>query len=188
MMFERINASGVGLTIGSIGASAAHTCVRNITFRDSVMPNSFKGLYLKSRPESDPQATGEITDVLYENIVMNNPTQWAIWIGPQQASYAGACNLFWPFLPGTQCPVPSNMNWSNLIFRNITINSPQISPGVIIGNETNPMQNIVFDGVVVNNPGVFPWGSKYYMCTDVEGGVAKGGTNPVPPCFNTKLD
>ena len=28
MLFERINASGVGLTIGSIGANSAHTCVR----------------------------------------------------------------------------------------------------------------------------------------------------------------
>lgn len=38
MLFERINASGVGLTIGSIGSST----VRNITFRDSVMQSSYK--------------------------------------------------------------------------------------------------------------------------------------------------
>ena len=34
MLFERINASGVGLSIGSIGASATYSCVRNITFKD----------------------------------------------------------------------------------------------------------------------------------------------------------
>ena len=76
MVFERINASGVGLTVGSIGAS----CVKNITFRDCVMPNTFKGLYMKSRPMGAGE-TGSITDVLYENIEIINPTQWAIWIG-----------------------------------------------------------------------------------------------------------
>lgn len=38
MVFERINASGVGLTIGSIGDSV----VKNITFRDAYMQNSIK--------------------------------------------------------------------------------------------------------------------------------------------------
>jgi hypothetical protein len=38
MVFERINASGVGLTIGSIGGSV----VKNITFRDAYMKNSVK--------------------------------------------------------------------------------------------------------------------------------------------------
>lgn len=46
MLFERINASGVGLTVGSITPSAANTCIRNITFRDSVMPNTFKVRHL----------------------------------------------------------------------------------------------------------------------------------------------
>lgn len=43
MLFERINASGVGLTIGSIGGGSI---VRNITFRDSIMENSYKVLLL----------------------------------------------------------------------------------------------------------------------------------------------
>ena len=38
MLFERINASGVGLTIGSIGTSV----VNNITFRDSFMYHTWK--------------------------------------------------------------------------------------------------------------------------------------------------
>ena len=60
MLFEHVKASGVGLTIGSIGASDAHTCVRNITFRHAVMHHTFKGIYMKSRP-SGASATGEIT-------------------------------------------------------------------------------------------------------------------------------
>lgn len=43
MVFERINASGFGLTIGSI--SNSH--VRNITFRDARMHKTSKGIYMK---------------------------------------------------------------------------------------------------------------------------------------------
>ena len=74
MLFERINASGIGLTIGSIGRST----VENITFRDCYMHNTFKGVYMKFRD------AGNITDVLYENILIENPNQWGIWIGPAQ--------------------------------------------------------------------------------------------------------
>jgi len=185
MLFERINASGVGLTIGSIGASNEHSCIRNITFRNSTMFNTFKGIYLKSRPENDLNATGEITDILYENILISNASQWSIWIGPQQAAFPGACSLLWPFLPETSCPIPSNIQWNNIILRNITINHPQLSPGVIIGNLSNPMLNIVFDNVIVNQPGVRPWGTKYYACQGVQG-FTQGNTQPSPPCFHQK--
>ena len=43
MLFERINASGIGLTIGSIGNSV----VNNITFRDSYMYHTWKVKLLK---------------------------------------------------------------------------------------------------------------------------------------------
>ena len=41
MLFERIHASGVGLTIGSLGKGHSS----NITFRDSVMHHTYKGIY-----------------------------------------------------------------------------------------------------------------------------------------------
>ena len=41
MLFERINASGVGMSIGSIRCSL----VNNITFRDIYMHHSFKGRF-----------------------------------------------------------------------------------------------------------------------------------------------
>ncbi len=64
MLFERINASGIGLTIGSIGDSL----VKNITFRNSRMHKTYKGVYMKFR------GNGVIQDVLYENITMDGPT------------------------------------------------------------------------------------------------------------------
>lgn len=180
-LVERVNVSGVGLTVGSIGPSAHHSCVRNVTFRDSIMPNSFKGLYMKSRP-APAGYTGEITGVTYQNISLWNPTQWAIWIGPQQASYEGACNLLWPFVPGLPCPVPAGITWSDITFKDITVQGAALSPGVILGNETNPMTGLRFDNVVVRNPSTEPWGDKFYACTNTQG-VATGGTSPVPPCF-----
>jgi polygalacturonase len=69
MLFENIRASGLGLTIGSIGASHAHTCVKNITFRNCTMHNTFKGIYLKSRPST---GTAEISNILYEDITIQN--------------------------------------------------------------------------------------------------------------------
>ena len=81
MLFERITASGVGLTIGSIGNSN----VNNITFRDCYMPHSWKGIYMKFRG-GDTNEGGRVSNVLYENIYMEAPEQFAIWIGPAQQS------------------------------------------------------------------------------------------------------
>ena len=70
----------------------------------------------------------------------------------------------------------------NITLRNIFINSPERSPGVIMGNASNPIRNLTFDNVVVTNPGSEPWGEKFYYCDGVEG-TSEGDTWPVPPCF-----
>jgi hypothetical protein len=76
VLVERVHASGVGLTIGSIGAAM----VRNVTFRDVVMHHTNKGIYVKFRESG---ASGSITDILYENVLIQEPESWPIWIGPQ---------------------------------------------------------------------------------------------------------
>ena len=83
--------------------------------------------------------------------------------------------------------MPPEITWANITLRDITINSPRESPGVILGNSSNPMLNITFDNVVVNNPGKRPWGDKYYACDGVKYGISTGDTKPVPPCFNHQL-
>jgi hypothetical protein len=182
MLFERINASGVGLTIGSISGSV----VRNITFRDCYMHHTYKGIYMKFRGGDNP---GSISDVLYENIVIDEPTQWAIWIGPAQQSdssdlcAAHPCSICWPTLPGAQCNAPASGSYRNITLRNVIVNSPKAGTGVVLGNSTNPMQGVVFDGVKFT-AGTSPWaGDNYKKCEGVQGGVALGGTDPVPPCF-----
>ena len=66
--------------------------------------------------------------------------------------------------------------------RDVRIDNPKGSPGVVMGNASNPI-DVTFDGVVVTNPGADPWGDDYYSCWGANGS-AIGGTWPVPPCFN----
>lgn len=180
MLFERITASGLGLTIGSIGGSI----VRNITFRDCYMGDTVKGIYMKFRG-----GNGLIADVLYENIVMDRPEQMAIWIGPAQQAdnrdicLPNPCSLCWPGDPKAQCNCPVGGSYRNITLRNITVNNPKLSPGVIMANASNPMTGVVFDGVRVNSPGEKPWGNKFYACEGVSNGLAIGDTYPIPPCF-----
>ena len=188
MLFERITASGVGLTIGSIGTSS----VNNITFRDCYMHHTWKGIYMKFRG-GDEDRGGSITNVLYENIYMEQPEQFAIWIGPAQQSdssilcAAHPCSLCWPQLEdlGAECNMNKNFIYENITLRNVTILEPQFGygQGVIIGNPETPMKNIVFDGVRVigaSDPNL----ESYHSCEGVENGVAEGDTYPVPFCFD----
>jgi hypothetical protein len=186
MLFERINASGLGLTIGSIGSST----VRNITFRDIYMHHTYKGIYMKFRGGGG----GHVSDVLYENIWMEEPSQAPIWIGPAQQSdsdnlcAAHPCSICWPTLPGAKCNAADSL-YSNITLRNITINNPKQSPGVILGstNASWSMKDILFDSVVVNHPGKKPFDSTY-LCQGVGTGRATGGTSPVPSCFKDETD
>ena len=45
------------------------------------MDYPIKGIYIKPNPGTS--GDGVIENILYENIVMNTPIWWAIWIGPQ---------------------------------------------------------------------------------------------------------
>ena len=70
----------------------------------------------------------------------------------------------------------------NITLRNVTVMNPQRSAGVLIADASTPMENIVFDNVVVKNARKEdPWGDGY-DCEHVNG-VATGTTDPVPSCF-----
>lgn len=162
MLFERVNCSGLGLVVGSIGG----TLVRNITFRDSYLHRSVKGLYLKFHNydtndwhELVNRTGGLIVDVTYENIQMEEPLQWPIWIGPAQQSddrrhpcKANPCSLCWPQDPYAKCHIVKESSFHNITFANIHINNPIMSPGVILGgspNQSNMIYNVHFDNVRV---------------------------------------
>ena len=48
-------------------------------------------------PDPDESEYGTISNILYENIYMEQPSQWAIWMGPaQQFIIDSTCSLLWP--------------------------------------------------------------------------------------------
>ena len=121
VLIERIEASGIGLAIGSIGCNT----VNNVTFRDVHMHHTWKGIYLKFRGCQDKNYTAKISNVYFENIYMDAPEQFAIWIGPAQVSklslansYDTSCILFDLTLPKTTCfktmgLIPGRKVWKN---------------------------------------------------------------------------
>jgi len=52
-----------------------------MTFRNINFKYPLKAIYIKTNPGT---GTGEIRNVLYENITMDTPIWWGIYIGPQQ--------------------------------------------------------------------------------------------------------
>ena len=80
--------------------------------------------------------------------------------------------------------------WSNILLKNITIVSPEGSPGLIMGNASNPIKYLAFEDVVVTSQvfiGKKPFGDSYYRepCGAIIISLAKGKTFPIPhPVFN----
>ena len=70
-----------------------------------------------------------------------------------------------------------------MTFKDITITNPKNSPGLILGNTTNPMEGLIFDNVMVTHTDWWPWHKNYYKCEGVAESFVLGETTPVPPCF-----
>jgi hypothetical protein len=125
----------------------------------------------------------------YENITMDEPEQVPIWIGPaQEGDSNNACSLLWPAAPFTKCPAPlATVAWTNITLRDIMVRGAKESPGLIFGSEDVPMEGVVFDNVVLDPPNekARPWKEDFYYCKGVNG-IARGGTTPVPPCFEVE--
>jgi len=191
MLFERINASGEGLTIGSIGQEI----VNNITFKDCYMENTNKGIYMKfnGAADIDKDDEGLISNIKYENITINNPSEYAIWIGPAQQAdsrficHANPCSLCWPMLsPWAKCNIPRYGIFKNISLRNININYRNTTfinkkyVGVIMGSNINPIYNIEFYNVyVMDEKGRNE--ERKYICNNVKGDF-HGNTKPIPDC------
>eukprot|EP00977_Amphora_coffeiformis_P019528 scaffold7349_cov173-Amphora_coffeaeformis.AAC.9 len=160
MTFERIHASGLGLVIGSISG----TTVQNITFRDSFLYRTYKGIYTKFRlpQEEIDVGPGLISDIVYKNITMESPLQWPIWIGPAQQTRGDSawlcdpspCSLCWPNVPFQQCHVVPDAVYRNIRLTNVRIRNPAGSPGVIMGDEIQWIEGITFENVTVETKSV----------------------------------
>jgi len=147
---------GIGMTIGSVPPSTHYACVRNVTFRDVDFHYPIKSIYVKTNPGYT--GNGEIQNILYENMSINFPIWWNIYIGPQQQKQPGGDGPGCMFYPLGGCETQPRINVDNIILRNITSNSGFLPPGIIRCNETNPCTGFEFTDVHVDgwwNQGIF---------------------------------
>ena len=83
------------------------------------------------------------------------------------------------------CPTQGCATFRNITLRRVTIDDPLLSPGVILGNATNPMAAVVLDDVAVRYPstslrGRFPWGRRF-RCEHARV-TTRGKTAKIPSC------
>ena len=82
---------------------------------------------MKFRGCGDP-GEARISNILYENIYMEQPSQFAIFIGPAQQYIVNSdCSVLWPRLDmfdGVYCVGAQNSLYENITLRNITIADP----------------------------------------------------------------
>ena len=62
--------------------------------------------------------------------------------GPFNPCHGDPCSLCWPKIKSANCDSPPG-TFRNIMLRNITVNKPKTSAGVIFGNMSNPIQNLV---------------------------------------------
>ena len=123
---------------------------------------------------------------------------WSIWIGPQaqhepHEDLGGACPLEYP-IGNTPCRTQGCATFENITLKDVFIEDPLTSPGVILGNSTNPMKNIVFENVTMKVPlrnmafhGRLPFHQKHFpysgifQCENAIGTCK--GCSPMPGCL-----
>lgn len=161
------------------------------------MPGTGKGIYVKSNPScgvgidrfgNTVQKTAVLENILFEDVNISRPWWWAVWVGPQQQHEPGSnlgdkCAIAYP-LRG-HCPTQGCATFNNITLRRVTIDEPFLSPGVILGNATNPMVGVALEDVKVrfgSNPlsGAWPWG-RNYLCQHANL-KSFGDTSPAPDC------
>ena len=133
------------MTIGSVPPSEHFACIRDVTFRNIKFEMPLKAIYVKTNPG---HGSGEISNILYENIVMTDPVWWAIYIGPQQQKQPtgdGPGCMFYPFI--AECHTQPLINMFNITIRNLTSTGGLFTPGIIRCNENNPCYGFKFENV-----------------------------------------
>ena len=139
------------------------------------MPGTGKGIYIKSNGNDCLDGkTSQLSNLLFEDFTITDPFWYSIWIGPQQQHEPNTelgldCSLAYP-IHNTQCPTQGCSDFYNIKMKDITIMNPKLSPGVLLGNVTNPFKNIIFDNVVVKETGGsiggrkgrYPWHEESY--------------------------
>ncbi len=67
------------MTIGTVPPHVNHNCIRNVSFTNITFHHPYKAVYIKSNPGN--QGDGLIENILYDNLTVENPLWWGIYIG-----------------------------------------------------------------------------------------------------------
>lgn len=74
-----------GMAIGTVAPHPQHNCINGVTYRNIEFHYPFKAIYVKTNPanpKNGDNQSGEIANILYENIKIHYPIWWGIYIGP----------------------------------------------------------------------------------------------------------
>jgi polygalacturonase len=171
----------VGMSIGSISPGAAVECISDVIFQNIQMKYPFKAIYIKTNPGT--VGSGIVNNITYKNMIIHGSTWYPIWIGPQQETTGfreASCSFLYPL--NQHCPTQPLITISDIFLQNITLTGSVLVPGIILGNETNPITNMVFDSV--QNSGFYLIDDEY-MCEDTFGTVSSD-SNPLPGCLTVQ--
>jgi hypothetical protein len=145
ILVENVNVKfGVGMTIGSVPPRNTHACVRRVTFRNINFEYPLKAIYVKTNPGT---GSGEIRDILYEDIKIHFPVWWNIYIGPQQQKQPGGAGPGCMTYPFGSCETQPFIDVQNITIRNLESHGGFLPPGVIRCNQTNACYDINFENV-----------------------------------------
>ena len=141
---------GVGMSIGSVSPDINHECIRDFTARDIRFKYPFKALYVKTNPGSE--GTAEIRNIWYENITMDTPIWFGIYIGPQQMKEPngeGPGCMLYPL--NNDCPTDPLVTISNITLKDIKSTGGVLPAGILRCNKTNPCTDFTFDNVDIRS-------------------------------------
>ena len=159
---------GVGMSIGSVPPNSNINCIRDVWIRNVKFVNPIKAIYVKTNSGKD--GFGIIDNINYQNISIEGPILWPIYIGPQQQKEPdGGGDGIWP-------PPQPLVNVTNILLQNVTSDNGWLNAGVLRCAESNPCRGIVFDNVHVSG-----WDSEVYVCENTQGSVTK--STPIPSCM-----
>ena len=178
-LVERISiTAGAGLSIGSVPPTPEGSCIRNITFRDSVAVEPLKFIYIKtgeSKGDEGENRSALIENIYYRNLTAHSPVAWSIYLGPQQQSEPDGTGEGW-----FGVPTEPRVTVRNIFFEDITVKGSTLRAGLLRCNSSNPCTGVHFKNVRVSGKlADFEGG---YIC-DVLGSVEgeyDEATSPAP--------
>jgi polygalacturonase len=166
----------VGMSIGSISPSMDIECISDVIFENVNMLYPFKAVYVKTNPGND--GTGIVNNITYKDFVIDGSLWYPIWIGPQQETTGpgeASCSFLYPIID--ECPTQPLVTISNILLENMVLTRGLFLPGIILGNETNPISNLTMKSI--QNSGKFVIGEEY-ICEGTDAHVSD--CSPIPDC------